>query len=205
MSAALTWLDTFDVNRFALRLMPNTRRFTSPYSGSTQVIDLLGERWAAQLSMPARARRSGAGAAREAFFGQLRGMDGTVALWHLARPVPVGSMRGAPTLASIAAQGAQTLVINTSPSTPGATVKAGDMLGCGGQLFMVAADATANGSGQITAATVNRVRAALASATAVVWDRPKTTFRLASDDAAGPIAYEPGITTSIEVDLIESY
>lgn len=200
MSAALTWTASWGVMRFSMKLVPNNRRHSSPYSRSTQVVGLLGDRWMARFQMPVNtyllAQRA------EAVLAQLRGSDGTMALWHLARPAPTGTMRGTPTLSGAVAQGAMSLPITT---TAGATVVQGDLLGISGQLVMVAADATANGSGAITVTITSPLRAAISSGTAVVWDKPSVLFRQESDDSAGSIEYLRGRAEPLQFVFLEGY
>lgn len=377
MSAALTWPASWGVMRFSMKLVPNNRRHSSPYSRSTQVVGLLGDRWMVRFQMPVNTYLQAQLA--EAMLATLRGSDGTMALWHLARPVPTGTMRGAPVLASTAAQGAQFLSItgassgvnlisspesfgsavwsgaaavtentfvapdgtmsadtltdsstsafqgrsisftvtsdaasyaasfyvrktaggssatvalnfglsggtpvsvnarintdtgangggvavtsvdaewwrcsvsiannstnnlltfflfpatsangsftdivssvgsavfwgaqierasSAGPYTGLASVKAGDMLGCGDQLLMVAADATANGSGAITVTITSPLRAAISSGTAVVWDKPSVLFRQESDDSAGSIEYLRGRAEPLQFVFLEGY
>lgn len=200
MSAALTWNAAWGVRRFAMRLVPNNRAHSSPYTKSTQVIGLLGDRWWAQFEMPANsyllAQRI------ESIITQLRGADGTMALWHLARPAPTGTMRGTPTLSGAVAQGAMSLPITT---TAGATLIQGDMLGLAGQLVMVATDATANGAGAITVPITHPLRAAVSSGTAVVWDKPSVVFRQQGDEAASPVDYRRGRAEPVQFTFLEGY
>lgn len=161
--------------RFRMRVVPNERMFAGYYSGQTQAVDLLGERWECQLDLPARRGRR-LGAQREVFLEKLR-MANTLLLWNLKRPVPEGTMRGSPTLRTSAAQLASTINIQT---TAGATLLEGDLIGYGGQVSRVMANATANGSGQMDGVQVwPRVRTALSGGIAVTWDRPTIEFRLA--------------------------
>lgn len=193
------WSDVWIPQTMEMALVPNTRVHASPYTRGVQVVDLLGERWRMAFELPSRKHASAA--AVEAFLARLLGMRHEVLLWHFVRPVPRGTMRGAPVLSGAVAQGAQSLPITT---TAGATVRAGDMLGAGGQLFMAAADATANGSGAITVATCNRARASIASGSAVTWSKPTAAFRLTSTSGV-PVAYRPGAMQSLQVEFMESW
>ena len=85
------------VNRFELRIMPNLRTFVGPYTPTTQVLDLLGERWMARLDLVLTNAPIEA-AAREAYFDRLKGMAHQVALWHLRLTAPQGTLRGSPTV-----------------------------------------------------------------------------------------------------------
>ena len=149
---------SFPVARFELRLMPNVRAFVGPYTPSTQVIDLLGERWSVRIDLPPPRTRI-EGAAREAFFDRLKGPTHQFSIWHMRLPAPQGTLRsdtaaatwlnnasavatwlnnasaaaawyagGAPFVRSDMAQGANAGTVQT---LAGKTVRAGDMLGLG--------------------------------------------------------------------------
>lgn len=186
-----TWPATVVPRTVQLRLMPAIRTFTSPYSRQTQAVDLLAETWRLQMTLPPNTDRIVAGAL-EAFFDRLKGQVHQASLWHFGRPAPLGSMRGSPTLSANAAQLANTVAINGS-----GTLLAGDMIGVGGQLCRVMADATLPGSVEIAP----RLRTAVASGSAVAWDKPTANFMLASDGV--PLVYEPGFYRELEVEWME--
>jgi hypothetical protein len=194
-----TWPDAMQANAFEAQLVPNVRGFSSPYGGSSQALDLLGERWRFAIGLPA-CKRVDSGV-REALFAKLRGGANRVSLWHMARPVPVGTMRGAPTLASTAAQGASTISINASA---GSTIKAGDVLGLfGGYLVMAAADATEAG-GVISLTLSNRLRASVASGSVVTWNKPTAEFML-SDSGGVPIQHMPVYSPALQCEFMEAW
>ena len=168
----------------------------SPFGGSEQAIDLLNDRWMCNVELPPSTHANAA--AMEAFIGAMRGQTNTVQLWHFGRPQPRGTVRGTLLLNASAAQGASTIVVaGCSPST--GTLLAGDMLGVGGLLLMVASDCTASGS-VITVPITNRLRTSLSSSAAVTWDKPKGTFRLLSTSG---VQYAPGIAGGPSFDFGE--
>lgn len=81
------------------------------------------------------------------------------------------------------------------------TLKADDMVGCGGQLFQVAADTMLSDMGAGSVPVINRVRATITSSGAVLWDRPTAEFILPAMQA-GPV-YRPGAIESAALDLVE--
>ena len=192
----VTWPASLYPAMARLTLQSNQRVHASPFGGSEQAVDMLNDRWLMSLEFPTRKARYGA--AVEAFIASLRGQTNTVGLWHFMRPAPRGTMRGTPTLSSGASQGAASIVIQT---TAGATLLAGDMVGAGGLLLQVQADATANGSGVLTATLVNRLRIALSGGAAVSWDRPTTQFRLLSSSGQ---QYTPGRADPVSCDFGEA-
>lgn len=181
-------------------LQSNVRGFESPYTHSFKALDLLGEYLRMTVRLPFCSAADGA--AREAFFGRLLGAN-LVSVYHLGRAAPWGTQRGTPRLRSAVAWGATTLPM--IGGTSGATFEPGDMLGCGGELFMVADRATFDGAGDADVAVANRVRSAsgFAANTAVTWDRPTTTWRLASPVSVGYVAYR--VSQPLDIDLIQTF
>lgn len=111
---------------------------------------------------------------------QLRGKTNQLAVWDIARPVPLGTMRGTMTLNSSAAQGATTLSIVASGQNVKTLLKA-DYLGIGSlltqQVVMVMADATSNGSGVIEVTIEPPLRNAFSAGESITWNQPKALFR----------------------------
>ena len=137
---------------------------------------------------------------------QLRGRTNQLALWNMGRPVPLGTMRGAMTVAAVA-QGATVLPI-TASGQAGKTLLAGDFLGVGSglnqQVVMVIADATANGAGLISVTVEPPLRNAFAAGSGVTWDKPKALFR--RNDSVAQWEHLPGrIVQGMQMDLIEDW
>lgn len=180
-----------------LNLSTNQRVNAAPFGGSEQAIDLLNDRWLLTCELPAD--RLDAAAWREAFIGSLRGQVNTVNLWHFTRPVPAGTGRGTLTLAANAAQGAASIMVTGCYPATG-TLLAGDMLGLGGLLLMVAADCTAV-AGNLTVPLANRLRSAQTAGAAVSWSKPTAPFRLLSTSG---VLYEPGVANPTSFDFGEA-
>lgn len=197
--SAYAWPAAWKPLRFQMRLIPNLRTFVGPYTPTVQVIDLLGERWCATIELPP-SNDPIVIAAREAYFDRLKGAAHQIILPHLKLHAPQGTMRGTPTLAAAVAQLANVLPIQT---TAGATLLAGDMLGCGGQLFRVMANGVADGTGRVDVEVQGRARVALTSGAAVTWNAPTANFMLKSGDGV-PIVWQPGsLSDAISFEVIE--
>ncbi len=112
---------------------------------------------------------------------------------------PVTVRYGTPMVNSVAVKGASTISLF---HVPGRTLKAGDMLGIGGQLVRVMADATFNGSGLATVEISPRLRTDKTQYTAVTWDKPTADFMLQVNEV--PVVHRPGMYEGSSVDLIES-
>jgi hypothetical protein len=147
------------------------------------------------LSCELPAKRFSNSAQLEAFIGAMRGQTNTVNLWHFARPIVSGTIAGTKTLSASAAQGASSISITAT-----GTLIAGDMIGVGGFLLMVAADATSS-AGIITATLANRLRTSIISGSPVTTTKPTAAFRLM---ATSGVQYVPGYAQPISFDFGEA-
>lgn len=186
-----------DPAQFSLQQVAQQRANSSNFDNSEQVIDLMGDRWRLSVTLPNRSHEEAAQI--EAYVASMRGKVNTSPFWHLQRPEPRGTMRGAPVLALPLFRRDPNLIVTTEP---GATLLAGDMVGCAGLLFQVAADCVADGAGQLYVPVVNRSRKAAPAGTAVVWFRPTAEFRFLAVPA--PVQYIPGYTPEITFDYVEA-
>lgn len=221
------WPTAWRAARFEMRVMPNLRTFTGPYTPTTQVLDLLGERWMARIDLPLTVDSITA-AAREAFFDRLKGQAHQVSLWHLRLPAPQGTLRdgatgsvingslaavsvvngssaavtvvyGTPVLAAAVSQLANTATIRTIPAR---TLRAGDLLGISDQLVRIMEDTTADGTGLMSIEFQPRARSAWAIYTVPVWNKPTADFMLSTTDGV-PTVWSPGMAESASFDFVE--
>ena len=103
-----TWPFSWQPKRFELRIVPNTRVFVGPYTPTTQVIDLLGERWTFSMDLLDGVDDI-TGAALEAWFDRLKGPANRLVMWNLKFPAPNGTIRATDT---------QTVLVqNSTPAT----------------------------------------------------------------------------------------
>lgn len=192
-----SWPAAVTVKRTHFFIAPAARTFTSPYSRAVQAVDLMAEVWRAQVDITDDISKVTGGQV-EALFDRLKGPVNTISLYHFGRPAPLGTMRGTPTLSASAAQLANTVSIST---TTGNTLLAGDMIGIGGQLCRVMADAVSVAS-VMTVEIAPRLRVAMSSGAAVTWDKPTSTFIMAADSA--PVDWMPGYYTAPSVEFVET-
>lgn len=219
----------FKINRFEMRITRNTRTFVGPYTPAVQVIDLLGERWVAQVDMPPVGSALHA-AAREAYFDRLQGPTHQISLWHARLQAPQGTLRDGAAINVVNGSAAAVSVVNGSAAavtvvggTPvvaaavaqlantctlrcfaGKTVLAGDMLGIAGQLVRVMADNTADGAGALAVEFQPRARAAWPAYSTVTWYRPTANFMLRAGDGV-PTSWAPGCAAGASFELIEVF
>ncbi len=177
-------------------LVPNTITFESPLSGSVQTVEFPGARWRVSFSMDNLQEADSA--LLQAMLVRLRGRAGRLALHNFARPTPRGTIAGTP-LVMGAAQTGGTLIIDGC--TVGSTLKAGDFIGVNGELKMVVADATANGSGQMTLTIEPPLRSSPADNAAITTTQPTATFMLAQDETKWTA--RPGVLTSFPLEFVE--
>lgn len=179
-------------------LVPNTQSFSSPLSGSVQTVEMPGARW--QMSFVMENLTETDSALLQAFLVKLRGRAGRFYLHNFARATPRGTLSGTP-LVKGAAQTGNTLAIDGC--TVGSTLLAGDFIGVNGELKMVVADATADGSGEMSLTIEPPLRSSPADNAAITTTRPTATFMLANDEIKWNT--QPGKFTSVPIDCIEAW
>jgi hypothetical protein len=179
-------------------LMSNTQTFTSPLSGAVQTVEMPGARWRASFTLGELDAADAA--ALQAFMAQLRGRSGRFYLYNFARPSPRGTATGTP-LVKGASQTGTSLAIDGLAA--GATLLAGDFFEVGGELKIVTATATANGSGEATVSFEPPLRASPADNAAITLTQPKATMML-EDDAARVTTRAP-FWSSVSITAIEAF
>lgn len=149
------------------------------FTGQTQSVSHDASRLRFSMTLPPC--RAAAAAEREAFLMQLVTRGDWVNLGHIVRPVPLGTMRGTPTVSANAAASATAVSIQ---STASATLLAGDVLKANGQLLVVGyGGGTANGSGVfVDLPLAVPLRKALTAGQSVTWDAPTATFQLVGSE-----------------------
>ncbi len=221
---------TFPVSRFEMRILPNTRIFTGPYTPTTQTLDLLGERLMISMDVPPTVDPI-QGAAREAFFNRLKASSNGITIGHQKFSAPQGTLRGAvaatwknnaavtavwknasavtatwqagnPVILNAIAQLANTATIST---VPGYTLLAGDWIGFGGQLVQIMANTVADGSGNMPIEFQPRARVAIPAYTQVFWSAPTANFILKPGTPNVPTSWSPGMTDGATIELIEIF
>lgn len=167
----------------------------SPTTGSVEAIEFPAERWQVSQTYPARLMRDGGPV--EAFFARVVGGVERIRLFNRVRPVPRGTMRGAPTLNAPIVRGARQIAINTT-----GTLEAGDFFKVGNQLHQAFQSAQPSG-GVLIVDTVHRVREAASAGAAVLWDRPTALFIIPAD--SNRAGYSPGTMDSFTHEFDEVY
>lgn len=176
--------------------------FDSPFA--SQSAEIAAPLWKVMLT-PARFNRAEC-AEWEMLLLSMAGRQNQLALWHLDRPAPRGTLRGTMTLTGAHAAGATQITL-VAAGQAAKTLLKGDHLGLGSgttrQVVKVAADATSDGSGNITVTVHPALRNAFAAAAAVTWDKPKALFRRL--DSASSMSHQRGGVDGTALDLIEDW
>jgi hypothetical protein len=177
--STIAWPTGFVPSAMRFTQLGRNLSFVSQVSGGEESRSLAPAKWLVNITMPVKKDN------REfvAFTMKLRGGVNYFSVYDFTRPVPKGTMRGTMTLDASASLGASSLSITAGVGQANTTLKAGDWLKAGSQLFMVVDNATANGSGVITVNIEPPVRTALSGGAAVTWDKPTTVYRMKSSEA----------------------
>lgn len=193
MTTSVVWPSTLTPRTFTLTLVPDLRVVGSVFGGSEIVNDLEDDTW--RVNMEVDSRSGDQGAALEALVNWLQGGINTAEFGHFARPQPRGNVLTT-TLAANAAKGADSVLVYT---TPGQTIKIGDMFSVGGLLLQVADTVTATSS--ITdVKIVNRLALAIPLGSAVNFNNPKIKWQMVS---ASSVSHTVGGTNSVSLEFVE--
>lgn len=180
------------------RLRSNTVAFQSPLSGATQTVEFPGGRW--EVAFVLENLQEADAALVDAFAARLRGRAGRFTLHNFARPTPRGTIAGTP-LVKGAGQTGNALTIDGC--TVGTTLLAGDFIGVNGELKMVVADATANGSGEMTLTLEPPLRSSPADNAPITTNKPTATFMLSEDTFR--MLTRPGYFSTLAIDAVECW
>lgn len=166
-------------------------------SGTIDTYGLPGARWVATLTFAAD-KETRYRPQIEALVASLRGGARALSMHHLGRQTPNGTLTGSPTVGTATAKGDNTVAL----ANCNGTLKAGDMIGVGTELFMVEEDATPVSSA-MTVKVSPAVRSINAIGTAVVWNKPSILW-IPRSNIAGPFPYAPGkVRPGFSLELVE--
>jgi hypothetical protein len=154
--------------------VPNVRSFTSPLSGTTQVADLPGARWAFSLRLDGLTREERG--IMEAFMAKLRGGGNRFTCHDLINPRPRGTMRGSVVTFDNRPAGSVTCSIDAGAGQAGTTLLTGDKLTIAGELKVVTSSVGLDGNGRVWIDVEPPFRAAFSAGASVVWDKPTAQF-----------------------------
>lgn len=185
---------------FSMRLQRNLSQRANPITRRRKTIEHAGALWIVTITY---APHSWAEMAQlEAWWNAATDADIVIALWHLARPLPRGTLQANTTTSASAAEGASAISVN---ATTGLTLLAGDMLSvvtaAGVQLVQVVADITSSAGVMTGVSFVPPLVAAVNSGAAVVVDKPTSLFRL--EEPVVPAVYQAGHAPAFAVVLVE--
>ncbi len=138
--------------------------------------------------------------ALEALIASLKGGANRLQMSALWRPIPRGTMRGTPVLSTGAAAGASSIAM----SSVGGTLLAGDIIGVGGQIVEVLANATPSG-GAMTVQFLPELRTAVSTSAPVSWNGA-TTLWIPMKPVSGPFPFALyGRRPGFSLELVETW
>lgn len=136
----------------------------------------------------------------------LHGRRDQLALWHLDRAAPQGTMRGSMVFSGAHARGANSVSIY-APGQAGTTLLQGDHIGFGSgltqQVVKVQADAMVGLDDIITVSVESFLRNAFADGSEITWNKPKALFRRSSTKTG--MKHSSGVVNGLALDLIEDW
>lgn len=190
-----------------MQVVANTQSLTSPFDGSVQTIANPGQRW--RFGLQYRDLPVGDWRTLMAFIASLGGRAG-----RFTFSPPHNRRRATATISGTvrvmgAGQTGATLAIDGLPNSV-VVFEAGDWISFPNsasrpQLHQVTAQATTNGSGEVTLSIAPPLRGSPADNAIVTWSAPTGVFMLESDDG-GAVTMEAGNVerADISLDIIEA-
>lgn len=169
----------FSACRFGLET--NTQTFTSPLTKATQRLLLGGSRWVATFTLPAM--NAAQAAAWQAFLLSLEGGANAFYAFDPDRRTPRGAATGTP-LVKGGSQTGSTLDTDGWTASVVGILKAGDYFTVNGELKMLTADATSDGSGNATLAFKPALRSSPSDNAPLTVTSASCTMALADDQQA---------------------
>lgn len=187
------------VCRFSL--VPNTQRFESPLNRTVQTVELPGARWTATLEF--RGISHADARTLKAFFAQLRGMAGRFYLGDYSHRTPAGSAAGTPLVNGASQTGSSLITDGWTPSQSNLLLP-GDYIGVNGELKIITAACSSDGSGNATLTFEPPLRAAPLDNAPITVAAPKCTMRLL-DDEQDQIIIDPERRPTITFEAVEVF
>ena len=166
----------FRTVRFGLQT--NTQSFISPLSGTVQTLELTGARWAGDFILPPLSRPQAAEFL--AFLQELGGMAGRFKGYDPSATLPRGNMTGSTLLVNGASQTGKSLICDGAAVSTTVLLK-GDFIEVNNELKMIIADATSDGSGNVTLNFAPALRAAPPDDASITTTNPTCTMMLVDD------------------------
>jgi hypothetical protein len=183
--------------QFDWSLASNTQTFASPLNGSIQTVEMPGARWKVAFTLDHLDAADSA--LLRAFLVKLRGQANRFTLHNLARPYPRGTGGGTPVVSGAGQTGAS---LTTSGWTISSTVlRAGDYFAVNGELKLVIADVTSNGSGVATVTFEPPLRGSPANGAALTVRAATATFMV--DDNAVRWVTTPPLLDAVSIAATE--
>ena len=156
----------------------NNQVFESPLSNSIQVSELTGARWYGTFNLPPMSKTNAL-----AYIGFLQRLQGRVHSFSGYDPnhrSPAGTIAGSTLLVDGASQTGTSLTLDGAAAST-LVLKAGDFFSVNSELKMVTADATSDGSGDITVNFVPSLRSSPSDNASITTTNPVCTMKLTGD------------------------
>lgn len=162
------------------QLRPNSQAMTSPLTKSVQTVELPGARWIASITwtdLTGEERRT-----IKAWLARLRGQAGRFRIHDMSHPAPAGSGAVGAVTVSGAGQTGVSLVTTGWPASASGLLLLGDYIGVNGELKLITAATSSNGSGVATLTFEPPLRASPPDGSVITLDKPSAVFKLANDE-----------------------
>lgn len=199
--AVITIPDNLPCEQLSWGQSRNTITFKSAFG--SQSVDTRSPWWTATLSAPIGYEKDAG--AWQTLLMSLRGATNQLAMHNLARPVPIGTMRGSMATYFFNYPSGTSNISIVASGQNGKTLLSGDFLGIGSgatqQVVMVTSNSTSDGSGIINVSFEPPLRNAFVAGSLVTWDKPKVLFRQQENDSSWD--YNSTMVSGFKMSLLE--
>lgn len=200
------WPDDLIPYKWNFFLAPNSTRFTSPITRSSQVLHRQGELWTATGSFIMQRAES---QRLDALLDMLQGGAVSIQLWDFSRPDPLGSnlASGVVEVNGVASAGDMSCGSEGWTINSTGVLLAGDLVSIDGYLYRLSQDASSDGSGLATLNFTSPLRSDVGGSpgSEVVRTKPTVSMRLI-DDAQPLRSYDGGqMVNSYTLSFVEAW
>jgi hypothetical protein len=181
---------------------PNISRSESPFTLKTQVQEIQGQKWGAEITLPVLVDRDEI-ETWQCFFLKLYGSYGTFLLGDSTYPGARGSVAGTPQVHG-AGQHGETIAIHGMAASSANVFREGDFIQIGQRLYKILADGNSDASGIVTVPIFPQIKESPANNDTVITVNPKGLFRL-SEDTTKLFDADEAKVFSMSFSAIEAY
>lgn len=200
--AVISWPTSVVPRKMEWKLVSNNRVFTSPFTGSTQVIEVPGTKWQLKITIPPLTQPQAL--SMKSFLTQLRGQVNSFRIYDYSNPQVVQDSENIVIELAAGEITSGNYFINFRGGTANTKIlSAGEWIGIGDELKMVSSDVAADGNGKGKISLEPFVRGTYADGIAIKLIKPTSLMRLKKPEVMW--SSDISLTTQTQIECEEAY